>query len=180
MRQNGNRLLHLLDLQFLPTEIAGVIAGIRALGNQIICGAVAAAADFFPFRNRHPFLVTLACVVGRPVGTAGFYKGTGRGFRRGGSLLRLRTVGHSRFCLFSSGLPAVLLLFRSRFIGHRRLVRTGGRLIWRRWPGTLFPLCVLFRCNKCANNYDKYNNFKNKTKHCKTPRYKSDRTESIF
>ena len=180
MRQNRNSLLHLLDLQFLPAEIAGVIAGIRALGNQIIRGTVAAAADLLSFRNRHPFLVTLACVVGHPVGTAGFHKGTSGGFRRGGSLLRLRTVGHSRFCLFSSGLPAVLLFFRSRFIGHRRLVGAGGRLIWHRRPGTLLPLCVLFRRSKCANNYDKYNNFKNKTKHCKTPRYKSDRTESIF
>ena len=70
-------MLHLSNLQFFSAEIAGIISGIRAFWKQIVRGAVAAAAAFFPFRNRHPFFIALPCIVGRAITLGGLDEGAG-------------------------------------------------------------------------------------------------------
>ena len=178
-------MLHLSNLQFFSAEIAGIISRIRALRNQIIRSTVTAAADTFSFRNRHPFFVAFPCIVRRTVTLRRLDKRTGRGFRRGAILVRVRPVGNCGFRLFRFWRPAGLLLLGGRFVRHRRLIGRSRRPIqYRRRRGALgallSPLPVLPGIPESPDNHDKYNKFKKQSKHMDSPQYKMNRKLSIF
>ena len=168
-------MLHLSNLQFFSAEIAGIISGICALWNQIIRCAVAAAADFFALGNRHPFFIPLACIMRGPVTPGGFNKGTGGGFCVGSFFSWIWPVRNSCFCFLRTGRPTGFLFLCSRLVWHWRLIRRRRRSAsYRGRCGSLgsllFSLSVFLRIQNSAENHNKYNNFKNETKHKYSPR----------